>query len=159
MFPTPQPRQGPECCRSKIHYFAVILSEWPYQVPPLMRVYILSQIFGFRTMLRDVALKTTGIELVIRKGCKTARTEKTEGRSPPLSFAVQAHLVYRSVFYCLRPERRQGRAHPPRGPHEIQGFRVARDRAKTKGFSRVPLRAVSEQNYNVNPIPYTPLLT
>jgi hypothetical protein len=39
-----------------------------------------------------------------KKGC----------RSTPFSFAVQAPFVNRSVFFCLRPERRRERAHPLR---------------------------------------------
>ena len=39
---------------------------------------------------------------------------KKRGPKPPLSFAFQAHVVDRPVFFCLRPGLRMGRAHPPR---------------------------------------------
>ncbi|XHY18657.1 hypothetical protein SuNHUV7_34720 (plasmid) [Pseudoseohaeicola sp. NH-UV-7] len=42
-----------------------------------------------------------------------AVTKKKGTRRSPESFAVQALFVNRSVFFCLRPERRYGRAHPP----------------------------------------------
>jgi len=33
----------------------------------------------------------------------------------PLGSLFRLFSVYRPVFFCLRPEHRQGRAHPPRG--------------------------------------------
>jgi hypothetical protein len=68
----------------------------------------------------------------------TARPDRKKGpRRTPGSFAVQAQFVNRSVFFCLRPERRQERTHPPRVPREIKDF----SRSGAAGFSKENLRS------------------
>ncbi len=64
-----------------------------------------------------------------------SRTKKW-GPKPPSSFAVQAQYVNRPVLFCLRPERRQERTHPPRKrwgdvtyrPTRLVGDRINRSR-------------------------------
>lgn len=78
----------------------------------------------FRVALRYV------LATLAKRPLAPALQEKTEGRSPPLEFRRSGSFCLPPGVFCLRPERRQGRAHPPRGPHEILGSRVARDTEK-----------------------------
>ncbi len=64
--------------------------------------------------IRPVLSDTQGVKWQSLAQPVRLADEKERGPKPPVSFAVQAHFIDRPVFFCLRPGRRMGRAHPPR---------------------------------------------
>ncbi len=84
---------------------------------------------------------------------KTFCNKKRGAVAPRESFAIQAQYVNRSVFFCLRPGCRQGRAHPPRVARTETRFcpGVRREAGPNLGSTGLPRARVGARNLLATP--------